>query len=1232
MATKVRTLLASAFLLIVCFITPGRSMAATDAPGGKYALVIGNTDYGRDEVSGRADAKAMASVLREVGFTVLSPVLDADLGKMRGGLQALKNRISNASVVLVYYSGHGFRVGAANYLFPIGGTVTTDGSMSLDEITAVLATAPDDAVKLVFLDACRDAKELELPPNSEVGQAEILNPPLRLLYGFAAEAGRTAGSGTSKTRSPYTEALIQFIQEPGLEIRQFLAKVRTETIRLTSGRQAPADFGIGRLPDEFFLRPPVEVNARIDAADNAMVVFLNGELALQRSGDEGVKERRLRLRAGKNDLLLFVSNEMTFHNNQSWERPEGWNYRFQIYPADGQPLLCSEHMEDAGCFSAGEDVPFKSGPRHGKLFPVAKVNLFVDPISADLSFRDRDDTLWSQGTKPWATNQGVLFERKLFDLPLNRVLGDNIAALAVFILGFVAPDTNKILVTARGNLLAKEAVQTCMADEERWIPELRASVDRATVHHPRPFDLFDEAVTDCVKAEARKSPNPDLPPDEIRIYTAVEDRHGDPEPAPARTAATLAREVIQEIPPRGASAEGDLLADLAELFSPVRPEQHQLAAVRASRDQLQTLSGTLLYASLSAADLQAHLPAFLETEFKAGMGSGKAQVAKVELRDQEIVVWTAFEIARPEARVSLFGEAEVHCAAAIERGALVLRPSASTVHLTSARLGDGPLNLDLLKALLVPLMKGFLGDVSHVLETRRVPLRLAGLQSVDLVGLLEGTGSLIDVHAKPVDLNVGLGATTLLVDADGIHVLADAVVLTPERFARTVDELLENLERGETPRLTSAQLAALGECGQPLPLPESRALTFAAVCAAHSSLAQVESPTPAETPEEAEAVLRSELDAFRKKFLDKVDEIEPVARLPKDRTLVAISRKQLAAGLNEILQGLVVQATVRPPGTHAPIPPQTIRTPPKTDLHCDQVGGACPSRFEFRDYVPRGCPSNCGLFDLGCHRDKLECEVVKESEKRAYDAERLKALAEFGLEKAACEAVKAGKQIGCSVNQEWLESVAGLDVGELRGDVQVQDVEVPLTLDEVTLGTDLETLGVRLSVTGGGEVSGGLTVVPRNLGKIACTAPLDATLTARVHLPQQQRTLQLRRTGAGTETGDELRLTYQLSETSLDLQIDPPPIKAFLQQNAERLALSCPLPGAILSQLKGFPGIDLNFGFSLRDEILRDTFPFPVPAQEIPLVIPSQTVPIGDGEPIRLIPSWGEKSILFEAR
>ncbi|HEX3529858.1 MAG TPA: caspase family protein [Thermoanaerobaculia bacterium] len=313
----------------------------------KIALVIGNSNYGEDDVSGRQDAILMNTALKQLGFTWTKQVPDGDLVTIRAALKDFKDQMDGASVVVFFYSGHGFQLDRKNYLYPIDGTLDSLGSLSLDEVQVVLGFASNTAVKLVILDACRTEKGL--PDGAPQGFDQEQAPPLPgSLYAFAAGPNLVAASGKPDGTSPYTAALLRHIREPGLSLGDLFGTVLAELMKVG---QSPAFLNNG-VPLGFFLRDPVTVNARVDQADDDLILVLPGGIALD-ANDQ--KEKVLTLKSGDNPISLLVFNEKTFHNGQSWEKTEGWEYDLKVTLPDGSVVP----------FTDSEDVVFKDGPHHG---------------------------------------------------------------------------------------------------------------------------------------------------------------------------------------------------------------------------------------------------------------------------------------------------------------------------------------------------------------------------------------------------------------------------------------------------------------------------------------------------------------------------------------------------------------------------------------------------------------------------------------------------------------------------------------------------------------------------------------------------------------------------------------------------------------------------------------------------------------------------------------------------
>lgn len=86
--------------------------------GRRFALVIGNKNYVRGALDNPwNDAKAMGSVLQQLGFTVaLRFYLSREY--MIDEIKALADRGAGAEAVLVYFSGCGARDKGRNFLLP----------------------------------------------------------------------------------------------------------------------------------------------------------------------------------------------------------------------------------------------------------------------------------------------------------------------------------------------------------------------------------------------------------------------------------------------------------------------------------------------------------------------------------------------------------------------------------------------------------------------------------------------------------------------------------------------------------------------------------------------------------------------------------------------------------------------------------------------------------------------------------------------------------------------------------------------------------------------------------------------------------------------------------------------------------------------------------------------------------------------------------------------------------
>jgi hypothetical protein len=504
-------------------------VSAATASATRFALVIGNSNYGDGTiVSGIDDAKAMAQALGDLDFAV-TPVTDGSLHATKVALDTFKASLAKATAVVVFYSGHGFQVNGQSFLQPIDGSIDPASTLPLAKLLQALGAAPNEAVKLVFLDVCRLSKKLsaQLPPGATEGLAPPEAAPNNVVQSFAASPGQTAASGNVGALSPYTTVLVRHIREAGLTVEDLLGKVSKELVSPDEVQTPTQD---GMPPQGFCLRPAVAVAAEVTSVDDGLVVVLNGQVVMNQTVKSN-QSQSLTLQAGPNSLTLLVFNQRSFHNTQSWERTEGWNYTLLLRGPDGKELTGKGCLQSP-CFKDSEDVPFKNGPHNGGTFKVASANLFVDPMTGALEMRDVDTKVWEREAPVWARDQDVLYEAKVSSLPLDKLqVGGmvSVSSLEHLLEGlkggpFKVPNFDDLFVTVRGNRAYKEFVRFCMVDRQAdRIADLNKSLAAALTGDHTPMQSFDDSLTACVRARAAQA-GAGVRPEDIAVWTALEDR------------------------------------------------------------------------------------------------------------------------------------------------------------------------------------------------------------------------------------------------------------------------------------------------------------------------------------------------------------------------------------------------------------------------------------------------------------------------------------------------------------------------------------------------------------------------------------------------------------------------------------------------------------------------------------------------------------------------------------
>ena len=254
----------------------------------RLAIVIGNGNYqsGRiDDLPNAAnDAGRIAESLKRLNFDVL---MGTDLSA--GGFDKLFRdadaKLPATSAVLIFYAGHGVQLQGQNYLLPVDTPdpesmeTITSGAIKLNDVIARFSSR--DRQSFLFLNSCRN--------NPMAGLANVSNGLAQVEVGentfvaFATQPGNVTVDGVG-SNSPFTTALLNSVEIPGLSISDMMIRVRNETEAATLGNQVPWDQS--NLREQFYFTEqqeldPIQLSASLSRilADPAAKERLQVELA-----------------------------------------------------------------------------------------------------------------------------------------------------------------------------------------------------------------------------------------------------------------------------------------------------------------------------------------------------------------------------------------------------------------------------------------------------------------------------------------------------------------------------------------------------------------------------------------------------------------------------------------------------------------------------------------------------------------------------------------------------------------------------------------------------------------------------------------------------------------------------------------------------------------------------------------------------------------------------------------
>ncbi|WP_219134010.1 caspase family protein [Janthinobacterium sp. UMAB-60] len=225
--------------------------AVPAAPGKRIALVIGNAAYPQPLLNPVNDARAMAERLRRLGFEVLLRT-DINAAQLQKASAEFSTQARGADIALVFYAGHGAQAGEANYVLPLGANMNALSAAAISAQGVSVSSLAGDLQRtgargaVLILDACRQeytrGGAVMVPGGSAAshGFADT-HAPRGVVIAYSAGPGALARDFWSpdSRNSPYTSALLDALDAPGLPMSDVFSQVAARVAAMTHDVQKP---------------------------------------------------------------------------------------------------------------------------------------------------------------------------------------------------------------------------------------------------------------------------------------------------------------------------------------------------------------------------------------------------------------------------------------------------------------------------------------------------------------------------------------------------------------------------------------------------------------------------------------------------------------------------------------------------------------------------------------------------------------------------------------------------------------------------------------------------------------------------------------------------------------------------------------------------------------------------------------------------------------------------------
>ncbi|WP_445491708.1 caspase family protein [Rhodopseudomonas sp. RCAM05734] len=203
----------------------------------RVALVVGNAHYNNPSLvltNPKNDAEDVGAALIAIGFEVIQAI-DTNRRDLDLNMAKFARLATDADAALFFYAGHALQYQGRNYLMPIDAEVEDEVSlryqmMLIDDVRAALDRA--SGVKIMILDACRNNPVVDSLRRKTSGESRAIGATRGLartdktqgmVVAYSTASDQVAADGKGRN-SPFTDAFLKRLKEPGLEIEQSVSQ------------------------------------------------------------------------------------------------------------------------------------------------------------------------------------------------------------------------------------------------------------------------------------------------------------------------------------------------------------------------------------------------------------------------------------------------------------------------------------------------------------------------------------------------------------------------------------------------------------------------------------------------------------------------------------------------------------------------------------------------------------------------------------------------------------------------------------------------------------------------------------------------------------------------------------------------------------------------------------------------------------------------------------------------